>query len=489
MAAAILLLLSALVAFNLGGLRQRLFGPGAPQIQSLAVLPLENLSGDPEQVYFAYGMTEALIAELSKISALKVISRTSVMQYKGVKKPMPQVARELDVDGLIEGSLLREGDQVRITVQLIHGPTDKHLWARRFDRELRSILALHSDVAQAIASEIQVTLTPRERALTARARSVSPQAYEAYLRGRFYWNQRTPDGFQKAAEQFQRALDFDPTYALAYAGLADNYVQQATWGIVSPEDGYPRAKAAAVRALEIDNSLAEAHSTLGYVLRDWDLDWQGAERAFRRALELNPNYPTAHHWFAFYFSSVGRHAQAISEIKRALELDPLTVIITSNVGRIHYYARQYSEAEKSARKALGMNANFAEAHANLGLIYLATGRASEAATSLGRAVELYPTRPEYRSALAEAYSLTGKRHQAQRLLEQLEKEFQHRHVPAGQIALVYARLGKKDRAFQWLEKSVEQRDWWRAQMKVEPRFDVFYDDPRFQELVRRMNFP
>jgi serine/threonine protein kinase/tetratricopeptide (TPR) repeat protein len=464
--------------------------PGKTEvIDSLAVLPLDNLSREPEQEYFVEGMHEALITELSKISALRVISRTSAMQYKGVKKPIPQIARELDVKGLIEGSVLREADRVRITVQLIHGATDKHLWARSFDRELRSILDLHSEVAQAIATEIQATLTPAERALAVRTRPVKPDAYEAYLRGRFYWNQRTPDGFQEAAEYFQKALESDPSYALAYAGLADNYVQQATWGIVSPEDGYPRAKAAATRALEIDNSLAEAHSTLGYVLRDWDWDWEGAERAFRRALELNPNYPTAHHWFAFYLSSVGRHEQAISEIKRAQVLDPLSVIITSNVGRIQYYARQYSEAEKSVRKALEMNANFAEAHANLGLIYLTTDRVTEAAASLRRAVELYPPRPEYRSALAEAYALTGKRHEAQRLLEQLEKEFQDRHVPAGQIALVYARLGKKDRAFHWLEKSVEQRDWWRAQMKVEPRFDFLRTDRRVQDLLRRMNFP
>ncbi|HWP83225.1 MAG TPA: protein kinase, partial [Bacteroidota bacterium] len=458
-------------------------------IRSIAVLPLDNLSRDPEQEYFADGMTEALITELSKISALKVISRTSAMQYKGVKKTIPQIARELDVEGIIEGSVLREGGRVRITVQLIHGATDKHLWVRNFDRELHSILALHSEVAQAIATEIHVTLTPGERAQTTRGRTVNPEAHDAYVRGRYHWNQRTPDGFQKAAEYFQRALDLDPTYALAYAGVADNYLQQVTWGILSPEDGYPRVKAAATRALEIDSSLAEPHVTLGYVLMDYDWDWEGAERAFRRALELNPNYPTGHHWYAFYLSSVGRHEAAISEIQRARELDPLSVIINSNVGRILYYARRYDEAESAVRKALEMNANFAEAHANLGLIYLATGRAREAAASLARAAELYPARPEYRSALAEAYVLTGQRQQARRLLEQLEKEFRDRYVPAGQIALVYGRLGERDRVSQWLDECLRQRDWWRVRMKIEPRFDFLRDNPRFQDLLRRVKFP
>ncbi|HWQ03546.1 MAG TPA: alpha/beta fold hydrolase, partial [Candidatus Nitrosotenuis sp.] len=420
------------------GVRKRIFSErtAAPRIESLAVLPLDNMTGDPAQEYFADGMTEALITELSKISALKVISRTSVMQYKGTKIAMPQVARDLGVDALIEGSVRRDGDQVRITVQLIHGATDRHLWARTFDRELRNILALHSEVAQLIAGEIRVALTPRERAMAARVRTIQPEAYEAYLRGRYHWNQRTPDGFQKAGGYFQRALDLHPTYALAYAGMADNYIQQVVWGILPPDDGYPRAKAAATRALQLDDTLAEPYATLGFMLSDFDWDWPGAEQAFRRALELNPNYPTAHHWFAFYLSTVRRHEAAITEIRRAQELDPLSVIINSNVGRIHYYARRYYDAERAAQNALQMDANFAETHAILGLIYLATGRAAEAVASLRRAVELFRARPEYRSALAEAYILTGSAHDARRLLVQLEKDVQKQYVPAGQIALV-----------------------------------------------------
>jgi len=248
---------------NLGGLRHRLLGAPPPQIDSIAVLPLDNLSGDPEQEYFVEGMHEALTAELSKISALKVISRTSAMRYKNTDKPMPQIARELDVDALIEGSVVREGDQVRITVQLIHGPTDKHLWADSYQRELRGVLALQSEVARAIASQIRVTVTPQEQARLARTRPVNPEAYRLYLLGRYHWNKRTPEGFQKAAEHFQQAIDLDPTYALAYAGLADNYAVQPSWGTLLPRDAYPRAQAAAQKALELDASLAEPYTTLG----------------------------------------------------------------------------------------------------------------------------------------------------------------------------------------------------------------------------------
>ncbi|MBI2956924.1 MAG: tetratricopeptide repeat protein [Acidobacteria bacterium] len=478
-----------LLGLNVGGVRERLFGAPTPQIDSIAVLPLKNLSGDPEQEYFVEGMHEALTAELSKISALKVISRTSAMQYKDVKKAMPQIARELGVNGLIEGSVAREGDQVRITVQLIHGPSDRHLWAQSFDRQLRGILALHSEVARAIAREIKIAVTPAEEARVARTRPVNPEAYRLYILGRYHWNKRTPEGFKKAAEHFQQAIDLDPTYASPYTGLADNYVVQPSFGTLSPGDAYPRAKAAAQRALEIDASLAEPYATLGDVLMEYEWDWEGAERAFRRALELNPNYATAHQWYAEYLAYVGRHEEAIAEIKRAQELDPLSLIINTQVGWTHYLARQYDEAEEATRKPLEMDPSFPQAHLILGQIYLATGRLEEAAAPFHRALELGPTSPVFRASLAEGYARTGKREEARRILEQLEKESKERYVPAGAIALIYAELDEKDHAFHWLEKSLQQRDSFATEMKVEPRFDVLRSDPRFQDLLRRMNFP
>ncbi|MCI0402223.1 MAG: protein kinase, partial [Acidobacteria bacterium] len=315
MVAAFLLALAFLA--NVGGLRDRLLGgAGTQRIQSLAVLPLENLSRDPAQEYFADGMTEALITELSKISALKVISRTSAMQYKGVKKPMPQIARELGVDALIEGSVVREGDQVRITVQLIHGPTDKHLWADSYQRELRGILALQSEVAQAIAREIRVAVTPAEETRLAETRAVNPEAHEAYLKGRYHWNKRTREGFEKGIEYFEQAIEKDPNYALAYAGLADSYNNLGAWGHVPPRETYPRGKAAAMKALELDEELAEAHASLARNKIAYDWDWPGARQEFERYVQLNSNYANAHLWYSYYYFAMGRLDEAAREMKR-----------------------------------------------------------------------------------------------------------------------------------------------------------------------------
>ncbi|MGH9779106.1 MAG: protein kinase domain-containing protein, partial [Candidatus Acidiferrales bacterium] len=307
-AAMIALLLAVLLGFNLGGLRDRLLGRvGSPQIQSLAVLPLDNLSGNPEQEYFVDGMHEELITRLAKISALKVISRTSVMRYRGERRPpLPEIGRELGVDAVIEGSVRRSGDQVRITVQLVEAATDKHLWAESYQRDLRDVLALQSDVAQAIADEIRITLTAQERASLSGATRVNPQAYEAYLKGRFYWNKRSPAGLLKGMEYFNQAIEHDPQDALAYSGLADSYTQLAYRGQLSSDDAYPRAKAAATKALEINSTLAEAHASLGFIYFNYEWDWPGAEKEFLLAIKLNPNYAESHHWYSHFLMDTGR---------------------------------------------------------------------------------------------------------------------------------------------------------------------------------------
>jgi TolB-like protein/predicted Ser/Thr protein kinase len=332
-AAGVVVLAALVVGLNVGEWRGRLLGHAAsPHIGSLAVLPLENLSHDPEQEYFADGITEELTTDLSKIGALRVISRTSALHYKRTNKTLPEIARELNVDGIIEGSVLRSGNRVRITAQLIHAPTDTHLWAESYERDLRDVLVLQDEVATAIANEIKVRLTPEEQARLTRARLVDPEAHELYLRGRYHWNKRTEEGFHNAITYFQQAIEKDPSYALAYAGLADSYTLLGVFGYIRAKDAFPRGKAAAIKALELDEKLAEAHASLARNKIAYDWDWPGAGREFERALELNPNYATAHYWYTYYYFAMGLLHDAAREQKRAVELDPLSLNINAGDG-------------------------------------------------------------------------------------------------------------------------------------------------------------
>lgn len=480
--------LAALVGLNVGGLRERLFGAGPPKIESLAVLPLENLSGDPEQEYFVDGMTEALIAELSKISALKVISRTSAMRYKNTDKSMPQIARELRVDALIEGSVLREGEQVRITVQLIHGPSDKHLWADSYQRELRGILALQSEVARAIATQVRVAVTPEERDRLARARPVNPEAYRLYLQGRYHWNKRTPEGIRKAFEYFRQALEKDPNYALAYTGVADCYIVGGGNYLGLPgSQAYPKAKEAVLRALELDETLAEAHAALAGILTDYERDWSASEREFQFALQRNPSYATAHQWYSELLSNLGRHEEAVAEARKAQDLDPLSLIANTNVGVRFIFARRYDQAVEELRKTLELDADFQRAHFWLGIAYEQKGMFPQAIGSFEKVVELSGRDPRYLAALAHAYAVSGRRGEAERMLGELEKLAKTHYVSAFSRALVYAGLANKKEALAWLEKAYEERSDDMAMLKVDPRFDALRSDPRFQALLRRMN--
>jgi TolB-like protein len=302
---AVVLALAAIVGVSALGARFYFARP-ANRINSIAVLPLENLSHDPEQEYFADGMTDALITDLSKIGSLRIISRTSAMHYKGINKTVPEIAKELNVDGIVEGSVMRSGNRVRITAQLIQARTDQHLWAESYERDLRDVLVLQSDVAQAVANEIKIKLTPQEQIQLRRRRPVDPEAYQLYLKGRYYWNRRTEEGFHRAIEYFSGAIEKDPNYALAYAGLADCYNLLGVFGYVPPRDAYPRGKAAATKALELDEELAEAHASLARNKIAFGWDWSGARREFERALELNPNYATAHYWYSYYYFAMGR---------------------------------------------------------------------------------------------------------------------------------------------------------------------------------------
>jgi TolB-like protein/DNA-binding winged helix-turn-helix (wHTH) protein/Flp pilus assembly protein TadD len=455
-------------------------------IRSLAVLPLENLSGDAAQNYFADGMTDELITDLAQISALRVISRTSVMVYKGARKPLPQIARELNVDAVVEGTVLRSGDQVRITAQLIDASTDKHLWSQSYEGELRDTLALQNRVATAIADQIRINLTPREQAALKAVKIVNPQAYESYLKGRYFWNKRTADGLKVALAYFNQATEEDPKYAQAYSGLADTYALLGDWqyGVMTPKDAFPKAKAAAIKALELDSALGEAHNSLGFVLDGFDWDFDSAGKEFRRAIELNPGYATAHHWYAWHLSLLGRYDEAMAEMKKAENLDPLSLIINADLAELLVIAHLYDESILQSRKTIEMDANFALAHNQLAQAYLQKHMYDDAVAELRKAVQLSGDSPTCMANLARAYALSGKRREAESLLSDLKKRSDPGDSHAAEIATIYASLGDTDDAMTWLEKGYEER--FNPGVLLRPGFDPLRSDPRFQNLVRRI---
>ncbi len=480
-------LLAVLVSVRPSGWHWRLVGRGERPIRSVAVLPLENLSGNPAEDYFADGMTEALITDLAKVRALRVISRTSVMRYKATRKPLPEIARELDVDAVVEGAVVRSGDHVRITAQLIYAPTDRHLWAEEYDRDLRDILSLQNEVAAAIAREVRVTLTLEEQAGLARRPPVNLAAYEAYLKGRYYWNQRTEVGLRKGIEFFQQAIELDPTSALAYSGLADCYTGLGYLSYLAPKDAFPQAKAAATRALELDATLAEPHGSLAYARLYYDWDWAEAEREFQRALALNPNYATGHHWYSVYLTAMGRPQEALVQIKRAQELDPLSLVINTDIGFEAYYSGRYDEAIHQLRTVLAANPNFPLAHLWLGRTYQQKRMYEEAVTEYKQAGTVLRDWPVTMAAIGNIYGLSHQRREALKILGELKELSKHKYVTSYGVALVYAGLGENDQAFTWLNKGYEERTHWLVWLKLDPRWDSLRSDARFTELLRRVD--
>jgi TolB-like protein/Tfp pilus assembly protein PilF len=453
------------------------------------VLPLENLSGDPEQEYFADGLTEELITKLARISALRVLSRTTAMHYKGVRKPLPEIARELQVEGVVEGTVLRSGDRVRISAQLIHAPTDTHLWAESYERELRDVLALQSEIAQAIAREVQVKVTPEEQAHISQVRPVEPAAYEAYLKGRYYWNQRSGGGLSKGAECFQQAIEKDPGYAMAWAGLADCASSAGWFGFLSPAEGCGKGKRLALKALELDPGLAEAHCSLGWATVHYDYDFLTAEREYQRSIELNPSYATAHQWYGLLLSAVGRFEQACNEVEHAIHLDPPSAIITASLGWVYWISRQYERQFEQLNKTLELDPNFIAAYWGLGLVHLAHSKFEEAIAKMQKAVEVSRGSSLPIGLLGEAYAAADCKDQAQKVLDQLMEISKHKYVTPYIIARIYSALDNKDEAFQWLERAYLEHSVWMVFLNVDPRLDSLRSDARFDGLVRRMNFP
>jgi TolB-like protein/DNA-binding winged helix-turn-helix (wHTH) protein/Tfp pilus assembly protein PilF len=486
----VIVVLALVVSFLI--LAVRLFRsrvPAPAEIRSLAVLPLENLSGDASQNYFADGMTDELITDLAQIGALRVISRTSVMVYKGARKPLPQIARELNVDAVVEGTVLRSGDQVRITAQLIEASTDKHLWSQSYEGELRDTLALQNRVASAIADQIRINLTPQEQAALKNVKVVNPEAYESYLKGRYFWNKRTADGLKVALAYFKQAIEEDPKYAKAYSGLADTYALLGDWqyAVMTPKEAFPKAKAAAIHALELDNTLGEAHNSLAFVLDgfDWDLDAGGKE--FQRAIELNPGYATAHHWYAWHLSLLGRFDEAITEMRKAENLDPLSLIINADLAELLGLAHHFDESIAQSRKTIEMDPNFALAHNQLAQAYLQKHMYAEAVAELQKAVKLSGDSPTCIANLARAYVASGKRSEAVKLLSDLKKRSNPGYSNASEIAMIYASLEDTGQAMIWLEKGFEER--FNPGVLLRPGFDPLRSDPRFENLRRRIGLP
>ena len=487
--AALVALLAVPLGLNLGGLRDRLLGTAtAPRIESIVVLPLANLSGDPEQDYFAAGMHDALITDLAKLGGFKrVIGRKSAMRYQDTDKPLPQIARELNVDAVITGSVLRSGDRVRITARLINAATEEHLWAERYERELRDVLALQNEIVTAITREINLQLTPQEQARLASARPVNPEAYEAYLKGRFYWYKLTPEDLDTAMKYFQLALQKDPEYALAHLGIAYSWAGRGAVNAEPPREVFPKAKTAVLKALELDDTLAEAHRLLA-IYRTWgEWDWAGAEAEFQRAIELNPNNADTRAYYSILLSTVMRRPQeAREQIDRAMELDPLSSFFQGIYGGQLMRVRQYDDAITQLRKAHGT-----ELHPHVYNLWVAfhQKRMYEEAVAEAKKYFAVMGHSEVAEALTRGYDEGGYLRAMRLAADKLAARSKRTDVKPTQVVQLYAYAGEKDRALEWMEKAYQARDSQLVYLNLHVFWDSLRDDPRFQDLLRRMNLP
>src|SRR5580693_1104306 len=461
----------------------------ASAIRSLAVLPFESLSNDASQDYFADGMTDELISDLGQISALRVISRTSVMSYKHARKPLPEIARELNVDAVVEGTVLRSGNEVRITAQLIDALADKHLWSQSYEGELRNTLTLQNDVARAIADQIRIYLSPQEQAALKKVRVVNPESFQSYLKGRYFWNKRTAEALNVARVYFDQAIEEDPTFAQAYSGLADTYSLLGDWqyAVMTPKEALPKAKASAIKALELDTALGEAHNSLAFCLDGFEWDFEGAGKEFRRAIDLNPSYATAHHWYAWHLALISRYDDAIVEMRKAESLDPLSLIINADLAELLLLVHSYDKSIEQSRKTVDMDANFALAHNQLGQAYLQKRMYEPAIAELEKSVQLSGGCPTCMANLARAYAESEKRGEAEKLLGDLKKRSNPNASLAAEISMIYAALGDRNQAINWLEKGYQER--FNPGVLLRPGFDSLRSDPRFENVARRIGLP
>jgi eukaryotic-like serine/threonine-protein kinase len=457
--------------------------PGA--IQSIAVLPLENLSGDPKQEYFADGMTDALITELSQIKKLRVISRTSVMPYKHTQKPLSEIAQELHVDAIVEGSVVQADNRVRISAKLIQTNIDESLWADSFERQYKDVLALQSDVATAIARGIQVELSSAEQTELARNRSVVPEAYEDYLKGRYELAKRTEEGFLEAEEYFKKATQQDDSFAAAYAGLAEVYVNMASYQMRPAHIVIPKAKDAAAKALQLDERLAEAHLVMA-ASHFYNLELQGVEIEYQRAIALNPGFAQGLHWYALYLAAMGRKEESLTEIKLARDIDPRSLIINANVGWCYYLAWDFDKAVDAQKETLRLDPSFGVAYEYLGQAYLEKEQYELAIEAFRKSVSLEPGAPSRKAELANAFLRAGRTHEAQDIIDEFQESRVNRQISGYDWAMIYAGKRDKEKTLQWLEKGYEERNGRLVNLAVHPQFAFLRDHPRFQNLLNEI---
>jgi TolB-like protein/DNA-binding winged helix-turn-helix (wHTH) protein/tetratricopeptide (TPR) repeat protein len=458
----------------------------APSITSIAVLPLANLSGDPAQDYFSDGLTDELITEAAKIGTLRVISRTSSMQYKGTHKSLPVIAKELGVDALVEGSVVRMGDQVRVTAQLIDARDDRHIWSESYERNVVDVLMLQSEVAQTIADQVRVKLTSEQHASLARVHRVNTGSLEAYLKGNLFLNQGM-GSLDKSVEYFSEAIQLDPANAQAYSGLSQSYLMIGIFGLRPSQEVYPKARAAAMKAIEIDATTADAHGVLAEIAKGHDWDWAAAESEYKRALELNPSSSAIHAWYADYLSMMQRHDEAIVELRRSHDLDPVAIVSEAFFGFLYYRARRYDEAIAVCQKTLELAPNYPNANWFMALALEKQGRIPEAIASLRNAVS-NSRAPLFKALLGHAYGLAGERTKALSILEEIKLLSKQQYVSPVDFAVVYTGLGDHEMAFQWLETAYSERVM-RIQELNEPHFDSLRGDPRYEDLLRRIGIP
>jgi serine/threonine protein kinase/tetratricopeptide (TPR) repeat protein len=461
-------------------------GPSS-RVTSIAVLPLKDFSGRPEQEYFVDGMTEAVTTNLAQIGALKVISGTSAMSYKGSKKPLREIAGELGVDAVLEGSVARSGDRVRVTAQLIHAGSDTHLWAKTFERNIEDVLALQGELARDVARQIEAELTSEEQKRLTRSARVDPRAYEAYLRGRVFLEQGSEEDLKKGLDQFTRALEIDGNYAAPHAGIASYYAILPFYSQSSPADVFPQARAAARRSIELDETLAEPHASLAYIHAYYEWDWTAAEESFRRAIALRPSYADAHFSYSRFLAAAGRFEEAFAEIARARELDPRSMLLKANTALLSYFQGRYDESLAELLEVRKLDPKFSVAQWGIGLVYEQKGKLPEAVAEIEKATTLSKSL-NVQSSLGHAYAVAGQKAKAQAILDMLGERSKKGYVPSYYFALIHAGLGDEDRALDWLDRAYQERSTVLAYLQIDPRLANLRDSPRFQDLVRRIGF-
>ena len=460
-------------------------GGGRRALTSIAVLPFSLIGEGSEDEYLKLGMADALITRLSNIRKIVLRPTSAVRKYVSHEQDSIRLGQKLGVDAVLEGTIRLKGEHIRITVQLVSVRDETTLWAESFNEKFTDIFAVEDSISEQVAAALILKLTSDEKRRLTRHYTEDVEAYQAYLKGRYFWNKRTEEGMRKGVICFRQAIEIDPLYALAYAGLADSYNLLGIYNVSAPREIFPKARAAAVKALEIDDTLAEAHTSLAHVLQYFDWDWAGAEREYRRALELNPDYATTHHWYANYLMTMGRHAEAMEEMRRAQRLDPLSPIIEGNIGNHLYYTRRYDQAIKHFRKMLEMEPDFYGTHSNLGGAYEQKGMYEEAISEFEKALAL-DDNLSTRAWLGHAYAIAGKTAAAHEVINDLKERAESRYISPYDIAMIYVGLGEREQAFAWLDRAYEDRSDSLVWLKIDPRLDSIRSDPRLIDLTERV---